>query len=46
MMLQGLELDISAEASETPESREFYRIVAEEGTKAAVAWRDARIKAI
>jgi enoyl-CoA hydratase len=45
-LLQGLELDIMAEASETPESKEFYRIVAEEGAKAAVAWRDARIKAI
>jgi len=45
-LLQGLELDIFAEASETPESREFYRIIAEQGAKAGVAWRDARIKAM
>jgi enoyl-CoA hydratase len=45
-LLQGLELDIMAEATETPESKEFYRIIAEEGAKAGIAWRDARLKAM
>jgi enoyl-CoA hydratase len=37
-------LDLSAilNAAETPEQREFDRIVAENGLKAALAWRDAR----
>jgi len=42
-LLQALELDVSIEASETPESREFDRIMAEQGTKAALAWQQARI---
>jgi enoyl-CoA hydratase len=42
-LLQGLELDISAEASETPESKEFNRILDKEGAKAAIAWRNERI---
>jgi enoyl-CoA hydratase len=42
-LLQGLELDVLAEASETPESREFNRILAAEGSKAAIAWREARL---
>ncbi len=42
-LLQSLELDVSIEASETPESREFDRILAEEGTKAALAWQEARL---
>ena len=37
-------LDLSAilNAAETPEQREFDRIVAAEGLKAALAWRDSR----
>ena len=37
-------LDISAilNAADTPEQREFDRIVAEQGLKAALAWRDRR----
>ncbi|MCH8890002.1 MAG: enoyl-CoA hydratase/isomerase family protein, partial [Myxococcales bacterium] len=42
-LLQSLELDVSIEASETPESREFERIIAEDGTKAALAWQEARL---
>jgi len=42
-LLQSLELDVSIEASETPESREFDRILEEEGTKAALAWQEARL---
>jgi len=43
-LLQALEMDVSVEASETPESREFERIRAEEGTKAALAWQTARLQ--
>ena len=37
-------LDLSAilNAADTPEQREFDRIVASKGLKAALAWRDAR----
>jgi enoyl-CoA hydratase len=37
-------LDLSAElnAADTPEQREFDRLVREQGLKAALAWRDAR----
>jgi hypothetical protein len=37
-------LDISAmlNAAETPEQQEFDRIAAEQGLKAALAWRDSR----
>jgi enoyl-CoA hydratase len=42
-LLQGLELDVLVEASETPESREFNEILAKQGAKAAIAWRDARL---
>ncbi len=40
----GANLDLSAvlNAADTPEQREFDRIAAEEGLKAALAWRDAR----
>ena len=41
-LLQALELDVIAEASETPESREFNRILAEQGPRAAIAWRNER----
>ncbi len=43
-LLQALEMDVSIEASETPESREFERIRAEEGTKAALAWQTERLR--
>jgi enoyl-CoA hydratase len=42
-LLQALELDVLIEASETPESREFNRILEKEGAKAAIAWREARL---
>ena len=37
-------LDLSAilNAAETPEQREFDAIVASQGLKAALAWRDSR----
>jgi enoyl-CoA hydratase len=43
-LLQGLELDIEIETTETEESRRFNEILKAEGTKAAVAWRDSRLK--
>lgn len=43
-LLQALELDIVLEATETDQSREFNRILRESGTKAAIAWRDARLR--
>ncbi len=42
-LLQGLELDVVVEASETPESREFNEILERDGSKAAIAWREARL---
>jgi enoyl-CoA hydratase len=42
-LLQGLELGVVVEASETPESREFNRILEKEGAKAAIAWQEARL---
>lgn len=42
-MEQALELDVIVEASDTPESRAFYDMVAARGAKAAIAWRRARI---
>jgi enoyl-CoA hydratase len=44
-LLQGLELDVVVEASETPESREFNRILEKEGARAALAWQEARLAA-
>jgi len=41
-LFQALELDIIVEATETDDSREFSRILRDEGTRAAIAWRDAR----
>jgi len=40
----GVNLDLSAilNAADTPEQREFDRIVKEQGLKAALAWRDSR----
>lgn len=43
-LLQALELDIEVESTETEESREFNRILRTKGTKAAIAWRDARLE--
>jgi enoyl-CoA hydratase len=42
-LVQALELDVIAEASETPESREFNAILEKDGAKAAIAWREARL---
>jgi len=42
-LLQGLELGVVVEGSETPESREFNRILEKEGAKAAIAWQEARL---
>jgi enoyl-CoA hydratase len=42
-LFQALELDIVIEATETDDSREFNKILRDEGTKAAIAWRDARL---
>lgn len=39
-MLNALALDVEIETTETPESREFNRILHEQGTKAALAWRN------
>ena len=41
-LLHALELDIEIESTETDESREFNEILRTKGTKAAIAWRDAR----
>jgi hypothetical protein len=43
-LLQALELDVLIEGTETDESREFNRIVREEGTRAAIAWRADRVR--
>ncbi len=40
---QALEIDVEIELTETPESVEFNRILDEEGPKAAIAWRAARL---
>ena len=42
-LLQALELDVLAEASESPESREFNEILDRDGAKAAIAWREVRL---
>jgi enoyl-CoA hydratase len=42
-LLQGLEMGVIAEQSETPESREFNEILEKEGAKAALAWQEARL---
>jgi enoyl-CoA hydratase len=41
-LLQALEIDVVIESIETPESREFKRILDAEGLKSALAWREAR----
>lgn len=40
---QALELDIVVETTETDDSMEFNRILREQGTKAAIAWRNTRL---
>lgn len=40
---QALEIDVEIELTETPESTEFNRILNDEGPKAAIAWRAARL---
>jgi len=42
-LLEALEVDVQIETTETPESREFNRILAADGPKAAIAWRAARV---
>jgi enoyl-CoA hydratase len=39
----ALEIDMQIETTETPESREFNRILGEEGPKAALRWRAAQL---
>ena len=41
-VLANLDLSAILNAAETPEQREFDRIVSEQGLKAALAWRDSR----
>ena len=41
-LLQALELDVLIEASETPESSAFDAVLAEQGVRAALAWRLAQ----
>ncbi len=43
-LLQALEVDVLIEGTETDESRECNRILREEGTRAAIAWRAARLR--
>lgn len=45
-LLQGLELDVLIETSETPESKAFNEIMRKEGVKAALAWRAKRVEEI
>ena len=42
-LLQALELDVIIESTETPESRAFNEVLARDGAKAAIAWREARL---
>jgi enoyl-CoA hydratase len=42
----NVDLDAVIEAAEVPERREFNRIRAAEGLKAAIAWRDARFRVV
>jgi enoyl-CoA hydratase/carnithine racemase len=43
-LAMNLELDTIMEAAETPMRREFNRVRAAEGLRAALAWRDARFR--
>jgi enoyl-CoA hydratase/carnithine racemase len=40
----NVEIDAVIEAAEVPERREFNRIRSEQGLRAAIAWRDARLR--
>jgi hypothetical protein len=40
---EALEIDVRIETSETEESRTFKDILARQGVKAAIAWREARV---
>ncbi len=40
---EALQTDVEIEMADTPESREFNRILSEKGVKAAVLWREERI---
>ena len=41
-MLKALDIDVEIETTETEESREFNRILHEQGTRAALAWREKK----
>lgn len=41
---QAVELDVIIEATETEESRQFNEILAQDGAKAAIEWREARLR--
>ena len=43
-LMANVDLDAVIESAEVPERREFNRIRAEQGLKAAIAWRDARFR--
>jgi enoyl-CoA hydratase len=43
-LLANVDIDAVIEAAEVPERKEFNRIRAEKGLKAAIAWRDARFR--
>ena len=40
---EALEIDIEIESTDTPDSREFNRVLEAEGPKAAIAWRAAQV---
>jgi enoyl-CoA hydratase len=40
---QALDIDVLIESSESEESRSFKQILARDGVKAAIAWREARV---
>jgi enoyl-CoA hydratase len=40
---ESLEIDVTIETTDTEESRTFKDILAREGVKAAIAWREARV---
>jgi enoyl-CoA hydratase len=40
----NVEIDVEIETAEVPERKEFNRIRAEQGLKAAIEWRDARFR--
>lgn len=40
---EALDIDLTIETTETEESRTFKQILAREGVKAAIAWREARV---